>query len=97
MCCWNEADMLSFLYLFLGNILPLLLRANHSIINETDLFSEMRSRGGHEAVEDEEQVFCLAFTAVGKDLDNVATEAIKAYTVLCRNSSLAHVALNLDS
>ena len=51
-------------------------------------FSGMRNGGGHEAVEDEEQAFCLAFRAMGKDLDNITTEAIKAYMVLCRNSAL---------
>ena len=43
----------------------------------------MRNGGGYEAVEDKEQVFCLAFKAMGKDLDNITTEAIKAYVVLC--------------
>ena len=52
---------------------------------------------GHEAVEDEEQALRLAFSAIGKDLDNISTEAIKAYMVLCRNSSLPHSALNLES
>ena len=59
-------------------------------------FSGMRDGGGHEAVEDEEQAFCLAFRAMGKDLDNITTEAIKAYMVLCRNSSLPDLALNLE-
>ena len=59
-------------------------------------FSEMRNGGGHEAVEDEEQAFCLAFRAMGKELDNITTEAIKAYMVLCRNSSLPDLALNLE-
>ena len=57
----------------------------------------MRNGGGHEAVEDEEQAFCLAFRAMGKDLDNITTEAIKAYMVLCRNSSLSDMALNVES
>ena len=48
----------------------------------------MRNRGGHEAVEDEEQAFRLAFMDTGKDLDNLTTEAIKAYMVLCRHSPL---------
>ena len=48
-------------------------------------------------MEDEEQAFCLAFRAMGKDLDNITTEAIKAYMVLCRNSSLPDLALNLES
>ena len=51
-------------------------------------FPRVRNGGGHEAVEDEEQAFCLAFRAMGKDLDNVTVEAIKAYMVLCRNNSL---------
>ena len=33
-------------------------------------FLGMRNGGGYEAVEDKEQVFCLAFKAMGKDLDN---------------------------
>jgi hypothetical protein len=48
----------------------------------------MRNGGGHEAVEDEEQAFCLAFKAMGKNLNDITTEAIEAYMVLCRNSSL---------
>ena len=59
-------------------------------------FSGMRNGGGHEAVEDEKQAFCLAFRVMGKDLDNITTEAIKAYMVLCRNSSLPDLALNLE-
>jgi hypothetical protein len=48
-------------------------------------------------VEYEEQAFCLAFGAIGKDLDNITTEAIKVYMVLCRNSSLTGLALNVES
>jgi hypothetical protein len=33
---------------------------------------------------------------MGKDLDNITTEAIKAYTVHCRNSSLWDLALKLE-
>jgi hypothetical protein len=50
--------------------------------------SGMRNGCGHEAVDDKEQIFYLAFRAMGKDLDNITTEAIKAYMVLCRNCSL---------
>lgn len=39
----------------------------------------MRNRDGHEAVEDEEQALYLAFRAMGKDLDNITTRAIKTY------------------
>ena len=46
-------------------------------------FSGMRNGGGHEAVEDEEQAFCLAFRAMGKDLDNISIETIKPYMSLC--------------
>lgn len=62
-------------------------------------FSGMRNGGGggHEAVEVEEQAFCLAFRTMGKDLDNITREAIKAYMVLCRHSSLPDLALNLES
>jgi hypothetical protein len=45
-------------------------------------FPRVRNGGGHEAVEDEEQVFCLVFRAMGKNRDNITTEVIKAYTVL---------------
>ena len=55
------------------------------------------TRNGHEAVEDEKQAFCLAFRVMGKDLDNITTEAIKAYMVLYGNGSLADLALILDS
>ena len=34
---------------------------------------------------------------MGKDLDNITTKAIKVYMVLCRNSSLPDLALNLES
>ena len=57
----------------------------------------MRNGDDHEVLEDEEQAFCLAFGDMGKDLDNITTEAIKAYMVLCRNSSLPDLALNLES
>ena len=46
----------------------------------------MRNGDGNEAVE-----------AMGKDLDNITTEAIKAYMVHCRKSSLPDLALNLES
>lgn len=70
-----------------------------AIINETDavLRNEEWRWGGHEAVEVEEQAFCLAFRTMGKDLDNITREAIKAYMVLCRHSSLPDLALNLES
>ena len=51
-------------------------------------FSGVRNGGGHEAEEDEEQAFCLAFRAMGKNLDNKTTKATEAYMVLCRNCSL---------
>ena len=62
------------LSLFLGNILPPLLRANDSIISEQMCFSEMRKGGGHGAVEEEGP-----FRAMGKGTDNISTEAIKAF------------------
>ena len=40
-------------------------------------FSGMRNGDGHEAVEDEEQAFCLAFRATGKDLNKISTGALK--------------------
>ena len=40
-------------------------------------FSGIRNGGDHEAVEDEEQVFLLAFRAMGKDLVNLNTKTIK--------------------
>lgn len=49
-------------------------------------FSGLRNNGdGHEAMGDKEQAFHLAFRAMGKDLDNITIETIKAYIVLCRN------------
>lgn len=58
-------------------------------------FSGMRSGGGREAVEDEQQAFYLTVRTMGKDLGNITTEAMSAYTVLCRNCSLLDSALNL--
>jgi hypothetical protein len=46
-CC-----LYSFQSFFLGNILPPLLRANHTIIKETE--AVLRNDGGHETVKDEE-------------------------------------------
>jgi hypothetical protein len=60
-------------------------------------FSGMRNGDDLEAVEDKEQTYCLAFGAMGKDLDNIITEAIKAYMAFCRNSSLPDLSLNLES
>jgi hypothetical protein len=48
----------------------------------------MSSGGGHEAVEDKEQTFYMAVRVMGRDLDNITTEAIKAYMALCRNCLL---------
>lgn len=49
-CCWAGTDLLSLLFyfnsLFLGNLLLPLLRANHSVINETMI--TMRDGDGHE-------------------------------------------------
>ena len=42
------------------------------------------------------RAFAWPFRAMGKDLDNITTEAIKAYMVLCRNSSLLDLALSLE-
>jgi hypothetical protein len=58
-------------------------------------FSRMRNRGSCEAVE--EKAFNLDFRAVGKDLCNITTKDIEAYTVLCRKSLLLDLALNLES
>ena len=46
-------------------------------------YSVMRNGDGQEVMEGEEQALHLAFRAMGKDLDNITTEAIKAYVVLC--------------
>ena len=54
-------------------------------------FSGRSNGGGHEAVGDEEQTSCLAFRDMGKDLDNITTEAIKTYKALCRNCSLQNL------
>jgi hypothetical protein len=48
-------------------------------------FLGMRNGGGHDAVEDNEQSFHLAFRTMGKKLENITTEALM---VLCRNCSL---------
>ena len=91
--CWSESDLLSPLFylqpFFLGNIRLPLLRANHTTTNETDVVL-------WKGMVDEEQAFCLAFTAMGKDLDNITTKPTKAYMVLCRNSLLPDLALNLE-
>lgn len=75
-----------------------LLRANHAIINETDavLRNEER-RWLWNCGEWGTDSLCLAFRAMGKGLNNITTETIKAYLVLCRNSSLWDLALNLES
>ena len=57
-------------------------------------FSGMRSEDGHETVEDKEQAFHLAFRAMGKHLDSIIAEAIKAYMVLCGNSALPDLHLH---
>ena len=56
----------------------------------------MSSGGGHEAVEDKEQTFYMAVRVMGRDLDNITTEAIKAYMALCRNCLLWDLDLNLE-
>jgi hypothetical protein len=56
----------------------------------------MKNGGGHEAVGDGEQMFQLDFRAMGKDLDNITSEAINANMVLCRNNSLPDWAVNLE-
>lgn len=61
---------LLYFNLSLRNTLPSLLRANHSIINETDTLFRDEEWGGHEALEDEEYAFCLTFRAMGKYPDN---------------------------
>jgi hypothetical protein len=43
-------------------------------------FPGMRNGGGHEAVE--VGVFCLAFSAKGKVLNNITIKTIKSYMVL---------------
>ena len=74
-----------------------LLRANHSIINETDVLLTNENGVDCEAVEDNEKDFCLAFRAIGKDLDKVTTKAIEANMLLCKNSSLSDLALKLET
>ena len=59
-------------------------------------YSVMRNGDGHEVMEGEEQALHLAFRAMGKDLDNITTKPTKAYMVLCRNSLLPDLALNLE-
>ena len=57
----------------------------------------MHISGMSEAVEDKEKDFCLAFRAIGKDLDKVTTKAIEANMLLCKNSSLSDLALKLET
>lgn len=52
--------------------------------------------GGAPEAREEDGAFHLAYRATGKDLDNVTTEAIKAYMALRRNSSLPDLALTLE-
>jgi hypothetical protein len=73
------------------------LRANHAIIIKTDVVSEMKKEDSYDAVENEEQAFCLAFRAMEKDLDNITIRVIKAYIVLGINSSFPEWALNVGS
>ena len=42
-------------------------------------FSGMRKGGVHGVMVDKDQAFCLAFSALGKNIDNITTEAIKAF------------------
>lgn len=59
-------------------------------------FSGMGIEGGHEAMDDEEQTFCLDFSAMEKDLDNIiTTKTMKVYMVLRRNCS-RDLTLNLE-
>lgn len=48
-------------------------------------------------VGDEKQALHIAFTVMGKDLDNIITRAIKAYMVFCGKVSLPDLALILES
>jgi hypothetical protein len=52
----------------------------------------MRIGGSHEAGEDKNQTFRLAFMAMGNNLDNITTRVIKVYMFLSRNSSLSALA-----
>lgn len=56
----------------------------------------MRNRGGYKTVEEEEKILCLAFRDMGKDLDNITAELIKAYMDFCGNSLLPDLAFNLE-
>ena len=95
-CCWPEIDWLFtplFTISFFGIYFPSLLRANHSIINETDVFlrnEEWRRSWG-----------CgrkgKGRLGIGNDLDNIITKDTKVDMVLCRNSSLPDLALILET
>ena len=61
------------------------------------LFSGMSNGVGRQAVEDKEKDFCLAFRAIGKDLDKVTTKAIEANMLLCKNSSLLDLGLKFET
>jgi hypothetical protein len=60
-------------------------------------FSGMSNKDGHEAVEDKEQVFCLALRAMGKDVDNIIIRSKKVYMVLFGNGPLPDLILDLES
>lgn len=94
-CCYPKVDLLSLLLSFqssfLGNILPPLFGANHTIENERDAVFRK------EAVEDKEQALHLAFRVMGKDLGNLIRRAIKACVVLFGKGLLPELALNLES
>ena len=61
------------------------------------LFSGMSNGVGREAVEDKEKDFCLAFRAIGKDLEKVKTKAIEANMLLCKNSSFLDLGLKFET
>jgi hypothetical protein len=60
-------------------------------------FSRIRNENGHEALKDEEQALYLAFSAMGKDLDNITSRDIKAYIALFGNGSVPDLTLILES
>lgn len=41
--------------------------------------------------------FCLAFRAMGKDLESITLRVMKTYVVHCINSSLPDLVLNLET
>jgi hypothetical protein len=94
--------VICYLYYFAFNLsfwrihFPSLLGANHAITNETDAVLTNEDWRWSWGCGGEGTGFCLAFRATGKELNNLTTEAIKVYVVLCKDSLLPDLILNLE-